>query len=73
MLSRACREAIMLNPRQFAAMRSSWATCSASYGNKKRGALKMYRRKALALDPQLSGAAIATCAQLARDVEGQGI
>jgi tetratricopeptide (TPR) repeat protein len=60
---------ITLNPRQFAAM-SQLGDLLESYGNKA-GALKMYKR-ALALDPQLEGAARHARA-LERDVEGQGI
>jgi tetratricopeptide (TPR) repeat protein len=63
------QKTIMLNPRQFAAM-SQLGDMLESYGNKA-GALKMYKR-ALALDPQLEGAARHARA-LEKDVEGQGI
>jgi len=61
--------AILLNPRQFAAM-YELGTILEDYGNKD-GALKLYR-KALELDPQLEGAQKHVDA-LSRDVEGQGI
>ena len=61
--------AILLNPRQFAAM-YQLGNLLEDYGNKD-GALKLYR-KALELDPQLEGAKRHVDA-LARDVEGQGI
>ena len=60
---------VTLNPRQFEAM-SQLGDLLEDYGNKA-GALKMYRR-ALALDPQLEGAAKHVTV-LERDVEGQGI
>ncbi len=61
--------AILLNPRQFAAM-YELGNILEDYGNKD-GALKLYR-KALELDPQLEGAQKHVDA-LSRDVEGQGI
>jgi len=61
--------AVTLNPRQFAAM-GELGEMLEEYGNKD-GALKMYKR-ALALDPQLEGAAKRLRA-LEKDVEGQGI
>lgn len=63
------QKTVTLNPRQFEAM-SQLGDLLEEYGNKA-GALKMYRR-ALALDPQLEGAAKHVTA-LERDVEGQGI
>src|SRR5262249_38568145 len=63
------QRAITLNPRQFTVM-SQLGDLLESYGNKA-GALKMYKR-ALALDPQLEGAARHLRA-LEKDVEGQGI
>ena len=63
------QKTIVLNPRQFAAM-SQLGDMLEEYGNKD-GALKMYKR-ALALDPQLEGAAKHAHA-LEKDVEGQGI
>jgi tetratricopeptide (TPR) repeat protein len=63
------QKTITLNPRQFAAM-SQLGDMLESYGDKA-GALKMYKR-ALALDPQLEGAARHLRA-LEKDVEGQGI
>jgi tetratricopeptide (TPR) repeat protein len=61
--------AILLNPRQFAAL-FELGNMMEDYGNKA-GALKLYR-KALELDPQLEGARKHVDA-LTRDVEGQGI
>jgi tetratricopeptide (TPR) repeat protein len=61
--------AILLNPRQFAAM-VELGNLLEDYGNKD-GALQLYR-KALDLDPQLEGARRHVDA-LSRDVEGQGI
>jgi tetratricopeptide (TPR) repeat protein len=61
--------AILLNPRQFAAM-YELGNMLEDYGNKA-GALQLYR-KALELDPQLEGAQRHVDA-LTRDVEGQGI
>jgi len=63
------QKVVSLNPRHFAAM-AELAGMLEDYGDKK-GALAMYR-KALALDPQLEGAARSVRA-LERDVEGQGI
>ena len=63
------QKTVTLNPRQFEAM-SQLGDLLEDYGNKA-GALKMYKR-ALALDPQLEGAAKHVTA-LERDVEGQGI
>ncbi len=63
------QKTVTLNPRQFAAM-SQLGDMLEEYGDKA-GALKMYRR-ALALDPQLEGAARHLRA-LEKDVEGQGI
>ena len=63
------QKTVTLNPRQFEAM-SQLGDMLEEYGNKA-GALKMYKR-ALALDPQLEGAAKHVAA-LERDVEGQGI
>jgi tetratricopeptide (TPR) repeat protein len=63
------QRAVTLNPRQFAAL-SQLGDMLEEYGNKP-GALKMYRR-ALALDPQLEGAA-KHARELEKDVEGQGI
>jgi tetratricopeptide (TPR) repeat protein len=63
------QKAVTLNPRQFAAM-SQLGDMLEDYGDKA-SALKMYKR-ALALDPQLDGAARHLRA-LERDVEGQGI
>lgn len=63
------QKTVTLNPRQFEAM-SQLADLLEEYGNKP-GALAMYKR-ALALDPQLEGAAKHAHA-LERDVEGQGI
>jgi len=63
------QKTVTLNPRQFEAM-SQLGDLLEEYGDK-RGALKMYKR-ALALDPQLEGAAKHVTA-LERDVEGQGI
>ena len=61
--------AILLNPRQFAAL-FELGDMMEDYGNKA-AALKLYR-KALELDPQLEGARRHVDA-LTRDVEGQGI
>ena len=63
------QKTLTLNPRQFAAM-SELGDMLEGYGNKA-GALALYRR-ALALDPQLEGAAKHLRA-LEKDVEGQGI
>jgi tetratricopeptide (TPR) repeat protein len=63
------QKAVILNPRQFEAM-SQLGDLLEEYGDKA-GALKMYKR-ALALDPQLEGAAKHVQA-LERAVEGQGI
>lgn len=63
------QKTVTLNPRQFAAM-SELGDMLEGYGNKA-GALALYRR-ALALDPQLEGAAKHLRA-LEKDVEGQGI
>jgi len=63
------QKVVTLNPRQFEAM-SELGDMLEEYGDKP-GALKMYRR-ALALDPQLEGAAKHLRA-LEKDVEGQGI
>lgn len=63
------QKVVSLNPRHFSAM-AELAGMLEDYGDKK-GALAMYRR-ALALDPQLEGAARSVRA-LERDVEGQGI
>lgn len=63
------QKVVSLNPRHFSAM-AELAGMLEDYGDKK-GALAMYR-KALALDPQLEGAARSVRA-LERDVEGQGI
>lgn len=63
------QKTVTLNPRQFEAM-SQLGDMLEEYGNKA-GALKIYKR-ALALDPQLEGAAKHVTA-LERDVEGQGI
>jgi Tfp pilus assembly protein PilF len=60
---------VSLNPRHFTAM-VELAGMLEDYGDKK-GALALYR-KALALDPQLEGAARSIRA-LEKDVEGQGI
>jgi len=63
------QKVVALNPRQFEAM-AELAGMLEDYGDKA-GALKLYRR-ALALDPQLEGAARKVKA-LTRDVEGQDI
>jgi len=63
------QKTVTLNPCQFAAM-SELGDMLEDYGNKD-GALKMYKR-ALALDPQLEGAA-KRVRTLDRAVEGQGI
>jgi tetratricopeptide (TPR) repeat protein len=63
------QKTVELNPRQFTAM-VDLAGMLEEYGDKP-GALKLYRR-ALALDPQMAGAARHVKA-LAKDVEGQGI
>jgi tetratricopeptide (TPR) repeat protein len=63
------QKTVTLNPRQFEAM-SELGDMLEDYGDKA-GALKMYRR-ALALDPQLEGAA-KHMRELEKDVEGQGI
>ncbi|MBV9991685.1 MAG: tetratricopeptide repeat protein [Alphaproteobacteria bacterium] len=63
------QKTVTLNPRQFSAM-SELGDMLEGYGNKA-GALALYRR-ALALDPQLEGAAKHLRA-LEKDVEGQGI
>jgi len=63
------QKVVSLNPRHFSAM-AELAGMLEDYGDKK-GALAMYR-KALALDPQLDGAARSVRA-LEREVEGQGI
>jgi tetratricopeptide (TPR) repeat protein len=63
------QKVVTLNPRQFEAM-SELGDMLEDYGNKP-GALIMYKR-ALALDPQLDGAA-KHLRVLERDVEGQGI
>jgi tetratricopeptide (TPR) repeat protein len=63
------QKTVTLNPRQFAAM-NQLGEMLEEYGNKD-GALKLYKR-ALALDPQLEGAAKRVKA-LEKDVEGQGI
>jgi tetratricopeptide (TPR) repeat protein len=63
------QKAVQLNPRQFEAL-SELAGMLEDYGDKS-GALKLYRR-ALALDPQLEGAAQHVKA-LTRAVEGQDI
>jgi predicted TPR repeat methyltransferase len=63
------QEAVVLNPRQFLAM-GELAEMLEEYGNKD-GALRLYKR-ALALDPQLEGAAKRVQA-LEKSVEGQGI
>jgi tetratricopeptide (TPR) repeat protein len=63
------QRAVQLNPRNFTALFELGAMLE-DYGDKK-GALKLYRR-ALALDPQLEGAA-RHVKGLERDVEGQAI
>jgi len=63
------QKVVSLNPRNFAAM-AELAVMLEDYGDKK-GALALYR-KALALDPQLEGAARSARA-LEKEVEGQGI
>jgi Flp pilus assembly protein TadD len=63
------QKVVSLNPRHFGAM-AELAGMLEDYGDKK-GALALYR-KALALDPQLDGAARSVRA-LEKDVEGQGI
>ena len=63
------QKTVLINPRQFSAM-AELADMLEAYGDKP-GALKLYRR-ALALDPQLSGAARREKA-LSKEVEGQGI
>jgi Flp pilus assembly protein TadD len=63
------QKAVTLNPRYFSAM-VELADMLEDYGDKK-GALELYR-KALALDPQLDGAARRVRA-LEKAVEGQGI
>ena len=63
------QKVVQLNPRQFEAM-AELAGMLEDYGDKA-GALKLYRR-ALALDPQLEGAARKIKA-LTHDVEGQDI
>jgi tetratricopeptide (TPR) repeat protein len=63
------QKTVLINPRQFSAM-AELADMLEAYGDKP-GALKLYRR-ALALDPQLSGAVRREKA-LAKEVEGQGI
>jgi Flp pilus assembly protein TadD len=63
------QKVVSLNPRHFNAM-AELAGMLEDYGDKK-GALALYR-KALALDPQLDGAARSIRA-LQKDVEGQGI
>lgn len=63
------QKVVSLNPRQFTAM-AELAGMLEDYGDKK-GALALYR-KALALDPQLEGAARSARA-LEKEVEGQGI
>jgi Tfp pilus assembly protein PilF len=63
------QKVVQLNPRQFEAM-AELAGMLEDYGDKA-GALKLYRR-ALALDPQLEGAARHVKA-LTRAVEGQDI
>lgn len=65
----ALQKTVALNPRQFMAL-SELAGMLEAYGDKA-GALKLYRR-ALALDPQLSGAARHVQA-LTKAVEGQAI
>jgi len=63
------QKAVQLNPRNFTALFELGAMLE-DYGDKK-GALKLYRR-ALALDPQMEGAA-RHVKGLERDVEGQAI
>ena len=63
------QKVVTLNPRQFTAMREL-ADMLEDYGDKP-GALKLYRA-ALALDPQIEGAA-RHVQGLAKEVEGQGI
>jgi Tfp pilus assembly protein PilF len=63
------QKTVRLNPRQFEAM-DELAGMLEDYGDKA-GALKLYRR-ALALDPQLEGAA-AKVRELTRKTEGQDI
>ncbi len=63
------QRAVVLNPRQFAAM-TELAEMLEDYGDKP-GALKLYRR-ALVLDPQLK-VAVEREKALTKEVEGQGI
>jgi len=63
------QKAVMLNPRQFAAL-NELADMLEDYGDKA-GALKLYRR-ALDLDPQMEGA-VQKVRELTQSVEGRDI